>query len=513
MHLRKPASRLLIKPNRRAFFPSRLGIAGFALLLILTALLLRTWSLGRESVDGDELLSRRIALSPQTLHMVEAWLVHPPLYFFALKATLPIVGSNVIGIRSLSLVCGIASIVVLLAWGVFVPDLRRATCSAAILLTLNTGHIFYSQEARPYAMYCFLVSLLILWALALDRYAQNGWFWPIGLVLMILLLYTHYVGALFIGAIVFSTLMSEAAKVFKIRMVLVAGLASLALAPWLIAEARVYRARGGLADYVAWYGRPTGYDLRAVWARFLGIPPIPGGTIVSLSVGIVLASCALLYCFKYRKGPSARVLGILLSTALFPPLVLFATTLKPLNLTVFADRHLLPSIFPLLVLVSCGIWAIASMTPKRDLLFTFGVISLGVLEMSELTWRARQPARQPYDKIATELKAIDHGSPAYTTWPYGIGAHVNFYLGARRVEPLPSDLATLPGTFFVLYRPASPREQKLAGALFQHYPDAMTQCHYYHSFNPQWGTRLCRVELPQQTQETATGHPDQIAGH
>jgi len=43
------------------------------------------------------------------------------------------------------------------------------------------------------------------------------------------------------------------------------------------------------------------------------------------------------------------------------------------------------------------------MTPKRDLLFTCGVIGLCILELSELAWRAQRPARQPYATVAAEL--------------------------------------------------------------------------------------------------------------
>ncbi len=162
-------------PNWRVFL-------ALAFIILLTGSWLRLRRLQEESVDGDELFSRRVALADtsKAIAAIEQDLVHPPLYYFLLKGTLPITGSGASGIRVLSLIAGIASIVIVLLWGVMAPEFRGAALLAATLLALSGPDIYYGQEARSYALYGLLTTLLILWALALERYEDKTMYWVSG---------------------------------------------------------------------------------------------------------------------------------------------------------------------------------------------------------------------------------------------------------------------------------------------------------------------------------------------
>src|SRR6202043_31851 len=119
------------------------------------ALFLRLSPISSESVDGDELFSRRVALSgtSQALNLVRRDLVHPPLYYLLLKMTLPNGRSaSALDMRVLSLTAGTASIMVLILIGFAAPPLRGPSILAAFLLALNKNHIFYNQQARSYAL-------------------------------------------------------------------------------------------------------------------------------------------------------------------------------------------------------------------------------------------------------------------------------------------------------------------------------------------------------------------------
>jgi hypothetical protein len=114
----------LTNPNR---FPLRsIVLVVLAALITSLGLYLRIRNLDSESVEGDELFSRRVALSTPSaaLDLTKEDLVHPPLYYFALKGILPVSGANANGIRFFSLACGVASIAVLLVWGFVVPTLQ-----------------------------------------------------------------------------------------------------------------------------------------------------------------------------------------------------------------------------------------------------------------------------------------------------------------------------------------------------------------------------------------------------
>jgi uncharacterized membrane protein len=402
----------------------------FAFLITLVAMYLRIRNLESESVDGDELFSRRVALSTPSaaLDLIKDDLVHPPLYYFALKATLPISGASANGIRFFSLVCGVGSIAVLLAWGIAMPSLQWASFLAAGLLAVNSTHIFYSQQARSYALYGLLVCLLILWALVLERYAESTVFWIIGTVLMACVLYTHYVGALFIGAVALGIFLSRSIRTqIKIRMGIAVGVTLVAFAPWLVAEIGVYQMRHGLASNVGWQGVPTAYDLRAIWAKFFGLPRFRGGTLLSLSVGTILISFGILRNFKNPTGTSRRVLSMLFLSAVLPPTVLFATSFPPLNLAAFGERHLLPSIFASLALAAYGLQQISSLLPRRTTFLVLGIAALFSLQIAELYQVSSGPTRQPYAAIANTLSNTPNKEePVYTTWSYGIGFPVNF---------------------------------------------------------------------------------------
>ncbi len=116
---------------------------------------------------------------------------------------------------------------------------------------------------------------------------------------MVALLYTHYVGALFAGAIVISIVTRQVPRIVKLRSILAASFAALAFIPWLFMEIAVCRAKYGLSANLSWEGLPNWYDLRAVWASFLGVPQFRGGVLLSLSVGILLTGPAV---YSWRRS-------------------------------------------------------------------------------------------------------------------------------------------------------------------------------------------------------------------
>src|SRR5882762_4125629 len=103
----------------RLSLPSLLLLVAISVILV-AALFLRLGPISSESVDGDELFSRRVALSEtsQALNLVRQDLVHPPLYYLLLKLTLSNNSpASARDIRVLSLTVGMASIIVLILFG------------------------------------------------------------------------------------------------------------------------------------------------------------------------------------------------------------------------------------------------------------------------------------------------------------------------------------------------------------------------------------------------------------
>ncbi len=136
---------------------------------------------------------------------------------------------------------------------------------------------------------------------------------------------------------------------------------------------------------------------------------------------------------------------------------------------------------------------------RRKVLFTMGVIGLCSLQLLELSAISIGPRRQPYSSIAAALRTRSRTArPVYTTWPWGIGETVNFYLNGEVVQPFPSQAVvqrSLPREFVLLYRPAVQKEEDQVTTLLRKLSNARKQCQYYASpTEKDFGTRLCIID-------------------
>ncbi len=107
---------------------------------------------------------------------------HPPLYYFFIKIWTTFFGTSELGLRSLSVIFGVATIYL-------VYKISKSKM-AAILLATSGLHIYYSQEARMYVMATFFVCL------AVYAFQKKAWFWfTLALVVSV---FTHYLAILII---------------------------------------------------------------------------------------------------------------------------------------------------------------------------------------------------------------------------------------------------------------------------------------------------------------------------
>jgi uncharacterized membrane protein len=101
---------------------------------------------------------------------------HPPLYFALLHGWLKIVGDSTIAIRFLSVLFGLAAIAVIYSAGRQLDVARGAGDRpfgigflAALLFALTPFQVYFSVEARPYALLCFGSALLVFGCLRTVR--------------------------------------------------------------------------------------------------------------------------------------------------------------------------------------------------------------------------------------------------------------------------------------------------------------------------------------------------------
>lgn len=143
--------------------------------IILLGLILRLFSLN-QPYWGDEILSLQIvkhywsdpAGMIQYLRAVE---VHPPLYYLLLLGWTHLFGFAEAAVRSLSLLFGLATIVLTYFLGKELWQNIRTALLASLLVAVMPMQIIFSQEARPYIIFSFFGLLCFFW---LWRYLQGG---------------------------------------------------------------------------------------------------------------------------------------------------------------------------------------------------------------------------------------------------------------------------------------------------------------------------------------------------
>ncbi|MBO9308922.1 MAG: glycosyltransferase family 39 protein [Chloroflexi bacterium] len=129
---------------------------------LLLAALLRFHALAAQSLWHDEgntlrLIQRAL---PELLSAASRD-IHPPLYYLLLKAWSGLTGESEFALRAFSALSGVLSVACAYALGaaLFAPSVGIA---AAFLTALNTFSIYYSQEARMYALLALIAALAML---------------------------------------------------------------------------------------------------------------------------------------------------------------------------------------------------------------------------------------------------------------------------------------------------------------------------------------------------------------
>ena len=132
------------------------------LVALLLAALLRFHALAAQSLWHDEgntlrLIQREL---PELLSAASRD-IHPPLYYLLLKAWSGLTGESEFALRAFSALSGVLSVACAYALGaaLFASGVGMV---AAFLTALNTFSIYYSQEARMYALLALIAALAML---------------------------------------------------------------------------------------------------------------------------------------------------------------------------------------------------------------------------------------------------------------------------------------------------------------------------------------------------------------
>ncbi|GAB4277397.1 MAG: hypothetical protein Kow0080_28360 [Candidatus Promineifilaceae bacterium] len=254
------------------------------ILFILIGFALRLYRLDAQSLWWDEGISLYLATSSWAEIIANRVVnIHPPGYFFILKAWVSLVGVSPFAARYLSVLAGVMQItaVYLAARRWLAP---KAVWVAVFLITFSPLSVVYAQETRVYAMLP-LIYLGILYVTARFLTASPGrwrrWLWPLAF-LEWAGLHLHYITVFvifFAGVWVLAVLAkgrrwAQLGAWFKVQVV--AGAASL---PWFGAVLWHLQAFGEEATTGTFVTDPTplGFLLGQIWTfHFTGLAGVMG---------------------------------------------------------------------------------------------------------------------------------------------------------------------------------------------------------------------------------------------
>jgi 4-amino-4-deoxy-L-arabinose transferase-like glycosyltransferase len=306
-------------------------------LLMALAAVVRFATLDQQSLWYDEAVTA-VRVLHTSLGATLSAVVHventPPLYYALAWGWTRVLGAGVFALRSLSALAGVATVAVAWRIGSELASRRVAILLAALVAT-NPLFVWYSQEARSYALFVLLASAAFLFFLRAratpTRRELSAWALCSALALL-----THYFAAFLIAA--------EAGLLLRGRLrdrrVLAAVGAVVAVG---VALLPLIRAQGGRGT--GWIGNwPLGGRLEALAQYYLlGESGRPlGRAILVLAALPILAALALAPRLDLRERTGALLCAGVGAFAVLVPLVLALA-----GVDYFTPRYLLAAYVPL----------------------------------------------------------------------------------------------------------------------------------------------------------------------
>jgi mannosyltransferase len=396
----------------------------------LTALaaLLRFLTLGVQSYHHDEAITAGRVLSGDFFQAMDAVGFSesaPPLYYALAWPWIQLTGTGEFGLRSLSAVAGVATVPVVYLIGL---ELRgRATgLIAAALVAVSPMLLWYSQEARAYALLVLLCAISLLYCLrALRRGGSRDLtYWGIASALA---LATHYFA--------FFAIAVEAVLLIRRRgRACIRGLWIVALAGVLLAPLAIYQLSKAHADWIANF--TLGHRFWEAASAFvigetadvIARPERPELAIVPLA--LCVGALLLLALRGGRDERRAAAVPLAVAAAVIGIPLLFAFVGKDFVLA----RNLLPALVPLLLVV-----AVAVTLPTARRLGAVLAAGLLVYSLGFSIWASFSPNLQRPDWSAVASELGEPEAPRATvTWTIG-QAPLRDYLKTGAIEIKPSE--------------------------------------------------------------------------
>jgi mannosyltransferase len=370
--------------------------------IIIFCIVLRIYHLGAASLWSDEIFSRYYADLFGLHYVLSDGLskeTNPPTYYLLLQGWIALWGSSEAALRSLSLLASTLCVPATYLLGRELGSKPRAL-AGALLCALCPMSVYFSQEARAYAL-LMLAASVALWAAAVlqrDWRSSKAVWWY--LLSATLCLYLHVIGLLFVaactGAVWFS-LLSEgvSAKRARSKWLALNGIVLLFGLPYY---RHVFAAsQTGVINYVP----PAGihqlvYCLSQLVAGIVTPYPWPA---FLLAVAVFIALTVSLWLNPPSSRASITLIGI---PCLFLALVLVLSIRRPILL----PRTLIFMVVPLCVLGGRQV-LVTGRTRFAVLLSLVAAFGTGLFFQGTASNSDKEPWRDISRSLAPQLSHAD----------------------------------------------------------------------------------------------------------
>lgn len=273
----------------------------------------------------------------------------PPLYYSIAWVWAKLFGNGEFALRSISAAIGTATVpLAYLAARRFVSG--RAAVFVAALVAVSPALVWYSQEARSYALLVLLSALSLLFVGQALASRQRGALalWALTGSLALL---THYFAAFLIvpEALVLVAALGLRRRVLApVLTVAAVGLALLPLA--------LHQSAQGNADWIE--DSPLGPRVVDVGQLFALGTDAPGSRLaLGLALGALAALCGAALVLLWARADGAERQRVLLPACLAGAAIVAPIALAAVGVDYVVGRNFLPALIPLAIVVAAGVAA------------------------------------------------------------------------------------------------------------------------------------------------------------
>jgi mannosyltransferase len=445
----------------REWAAARSGAFWIVTGISLLAAALRFATLGAQSYHHDEIVTVVRVLGGSfgdAMNAVGYSESAPPLYYAIAWPWVQLFGTGEVGLRALSALAGVATVPVAYLVGAELRG-RRTGIVAAALVAVNPMLLWYSQEARAYALFALLAAISFLYFIRVLKGGRRadaiGW----GLA-SALALGTHYF-AFFPVAVEALWLLRR-----KGTRSTLAGLAIVLIGGLALAPLAIHQASTGHAEWIAGHS-----ILHRLWVTGTTFLVGETGEIIArpenpwLALAPFLLAVAALLLIRLRGDVEER------RVARVPLLLAAATVALPVGLALLSPskdyvlaRNLLPALVPLLVAVAIGVTLRGARGAGAVLGIALAAYSLGFCVLVSLSPSLQRP---DWSAVADRLGGAT-APRAIVTWTLGQAA-LHHYLPGNSFQVFSQErrLWAVHELAFVSDGPAPPVPRRLLGPGFR----------------------------------------------